>query len=252
MDSNGDAFIIKKNTGSYIRRKKNYQNIKWKIGTKEIKQVQNYKYLGIEIQKNLIWSLFKNRLKAKAEKAMSAAWGMGLRGGSLSVKAAEGVWKALVSPILEYGAEIWGDKKWKDGAQIQKKMGKRILQLKKTTADEVVLGELGWWPLKARRDMLRLRYWRKILNMTEERLPKITYEWQRESGNESSWVKYTEKILEELGMQELWEKQKVVESKYEWDKKIEKIIHQREEISWKTRMLNKPKSRTYIKHKVKL
>ena len=62
-------------------------------------------------------------------------------------------------------------------------MGKRILKVNEKTANGVVLGELGWWPLKARRDMIRLRYWRKLLIMSTERLPKLIYEWETEMDN---------------------------------------------------------------------
>ena len=58
------------------------------------------------------------------------------------------------------------------------------------TANEVVLGELGWWPMKARRDMIRLRYWRKLLKMSIERLPKVIYEWEREMDDVKVWIVY--------------------------------------------------------------
>ena len=61
-------------------RKKQHKNIDWKIGHTAIEQVESYKYLGLEMQQKLIWKLFKERLIRKANKSMSAAWGMGQRG----------------------------------------------------------------------------------------------------------------------------------------------------------------------------
>merc|ERR1712083_1079272 len=55
-----------------------------------------------------------------------------------------------------------------EAEKLQREMGKRILRLKVSTNNEVVLGELGWWKMKARRDMIRLRYWRKLVNMGKE------------------------------------------------------------------------------------
>jgi hypothetical protein len=104
----------------------------------------------------------------------------------LSVKAAEKVWKALVRPKVEYGAEIWGGGDWEEGEKLQRNMGKRILGLKESPTNEAVRGELGWWSLKARRDMMRLRFWRKILKMGQERLPKKVYEWELRLGVERS------------------------------------------------------------------
>ena len=83
---------------------------------------------------------------------------MGIRSGYLSVEAAVKTWKILVRPLVEYDSEIWGVETWREAETLQRNMGRRILGLKRSTNNEVVYGELGWWPLRARRDLLRLRY----------------------------------------------------------------------------------------------
>jgi hypothetical protein len=35
--------------------------------------------------------------------------------------------EVLVRPLLEYGAEIWGEKKWKEGEMLQMEMGRKVL-----------------------------------------------------------------------------------------------------------------------------
>jgi hypothetical protein len=42
-------------------------------------------------------------------------------------------------------------------------------------SDVVVRGELGWERQKARHDEMRLRYWAKIVNMSEDRTVKVIY-----------------------------------------------------------------------------
>ena len=51
-----------------------------------------------------------------------------------------------------------GDVKWEQAEQVQREMGKIILRCSSKMANEVVLGELGWWTLKGRRDFLTLNY----------------------------------------------------------------------------------------------
>ena len=222
----------------------------WEIGDGKIEQVENYKYLGIEIENKLIWKLFKERLITKAERNMRAAMGMGNRTKHLSVKAAVGLWKALVRPILEYAAEIWGEKDWKEAEILQRTMAKRILGMKQRTTNEAVLGELGWWPLKARRDMIRLRYWHKILSMKFNRLPRMIYDWEKENeDDDNSWAAYTKRLLANLDLNEYWLKQKITETTDEWSKLIHDKIQEREQKEWRQRAMLKPKLRTYTKYK---
>ena len=46
-------------------------------------------------------------------------------------------------PMLEYGAEIWGEKIWKQGEVLQMEMGRRVLGVSNLTTREVVQGDLG-------------------------------------------------------------------------------------------------------------
>ena len=223
----------------------------WKIGTNEIKQVESYKYLGIEIENKMKWKLFKKRLLDKSERNMRAAMGMGTRTKHLSVKAAVGIWKAVVRPVLEYAAEIWGDKDWKEAEILQRTMAKRILGMKERASNEAVLGDLGWWPLKARRDMIRLRYWHKLLSMDNTRLPRLVYEWELKNEDRNNcWAKYTKKLLLDLEIDYYWLKQEIDKNREQWNKLIHDKIQEREQKEWRQRALLKPKLRTYVKYKL--
>ena len=150
----------------------------------------------------------------KANRNMRAAMGMGSRTKHLSVKAAVGLWKALVLPILEYAAEIWGENEWKEAEILQRTMAKRILGMKERSANEVGLGDLGQWTLKTRRYMIRLIYWQNILNMKNKRLPELIYDWEKENKeNENSWIAYTKKLLMELNIEEYWDMQEINNNK---------------------------------------
>ena len=61
---------------------------------------------------------------------MRALCAMGGREG-ISAKAMVRGWDVLVRPLMEYGAEIWGEKKWKEGEDIQMEMGRKILGVSK-------------------------------------------------------------------------------------------------------------------------
>jgi len=123
-------------------------------------------------------------------------------------------------------------------------------------ANEVVLGELGWWTLKARRDLLRLKFWGKIVcSMPSSRLVKQVYAHSRaryEAGEKSRWCAYTHTLLTELGMEEIWQQGTLDCDEKAWDTQLREKIHMREAREWSERMKAKPKLRTYttLKHEL--
>ena len=58
-----------------------------------------------------------------------------------------------------YGTEIWGSGKCVEIERIQMEAGRRILGVGRKMANAVVRGELGWWTMRAQREMKKLRYW---------------------------------------------------------------------------------------------
>ena len=115
------------------------------------------------MRSGLCFKQYRDRIVAEARKRMMLVWAMGMRGGELAVKDCIRVWQALVRPVLEYGTIVWGDVKCEEAERVQREMGRMILRCGAKMANEVVLGELGWWTLKGRRDFLTLNYWGKIV-----------------------------------------------------------------------------------------
>ena len=124
------------------------------------------------------------------------------------LKAAVRAWEALVLPILEYACEIWGDGKWRQADEFQHDMGKRILGASKRSSNAAVRGELGWDRLEARRDLARLRFWGKIVLMSEDRLVKRVYRVRKaavyQGGDKKNWCYRTKVLLEQLGFGQVW------------------------------------------------
>lgn len=94
----------------------------------------------------------------KPKRSMLNACVMGMRCGVLSDLAAITVWNTLVRMIEEYTTEIWGTAKMLNAEKIQQTMGRRILGLRENPDNKIARGELGWWKLSTRRDLLRPRF----------------------------------------------------------------------------------------------
>src|SRR6185436_15448010 len=111
---------------------------------------------------------------------MSVVWSMGMYDGCLSVKACINLYQALIRSVLDYGSQIWGEDEWIEGERIQREMARRILRCNGKTTNEAVLGELGWWRLKTRREYCKLKYWLRLLMMNNNRLVKKVYQTSKE------------------------------------------------------------------------
>ena len=101
--------------------------------------------------------------------------------------------------------------------------------------------------MKARRDMARLVFWRKLVKMNISRIAKKIYIVSRSTI--TPWIQYTKTLLYELGMAKEWLTEDVCDTPDQWRMKIKLAIYQREEILWTHNMSKKPKLRTYIQLK---
>src|SRR5688500_13561326 len=89
------------------------RDLKMKLGHHTLKQVGQYKYLGIELTRTLRWHVYTKRILEKARRNMTHVW-------------------AICNEF----------------EKIQIEMGRKILRCKSTLTSEAVLGELGWEPMK--------------------------------------------------------------------------------------------------------
>ena len=105
------------------------------MGGTELGQVDSYKYLGLDFKANLSWSETKDRLARKAKARLAIVRKAIIEG--ISMEATEGLWAALIRPILEYGCELWGATNWPAAEQIQREVG-RLLGMNSKAADEAI------------------------------------------------------------------------------------------------------------------
>jgi hypothetical protein len=240
------------------------RDIQWRLGESRIKQVTQYKYLGIELTRTLRWTPYFKRVLAKAKRNMTQALAMGIRGGFMSVRLARIIWMSLVRSVIEYGNEIWGESEVVEFEKIQLQMGKRILRCGSRTSEEVVRGELGWERQRARADEMRLRYWGKIVRMDNDRVVKRIYresktrlekEESEAKYNEievtKTWCRYTKELMCELHLESEWRTEQIPDEG-EWNRLVRERIHDREQVKWRSKCLQKPKLRTYSKLKTTL
>ena len=177
---------------------------RYQLGPSELQRVRSYKYLGLILDENFSWKEHLEKICEKARKRTRALCGMGLREG-ISAKGVLRGWEVLVRPVMEYGAEIWGEKRWEKGEELQMETGRRTLGVSRMTTREVIQGELGLEKISSRRILLRLR-----LAMNKNRLVYKIYKQRREEfikgkmKDKNNWCYWTWKFLKDIHLEHVW------------------------------------------------
>jgi len=180
------------------RSKNSNCNRHWKFGEGFIEEVEVYKYLGIEFDRKFTFSDFKGRILDRARKNRGILGSLSSSKGSLSVRA------NIKSMGRKYGADVGI---WEDAELILRESGRRILKCSSKTSNAAVRGDLGWWKLSTRRHFLALKYWIRVLLMSDSRLVKRVYRQSKKEyifRNRGNWAKYIHKLVQKYAVEELW------------------------------------------------
>ena len=223
----------------------------------EVKETDRYKYLGLLVTTKHSRKEMKQNMVEKARKRLNCMWAVGANSHHLNASTLSTIWKVVVKPALEYGCEIWGEEKWEEAERVQRKMGRMILEVKQRTSSDVVLGELGWWKMKAERDFRRICYWYHLATMHSSRLPNRIYREGRKryqlkdregkTQAKSDWCLHTAVMMGRYGLSHYWENEQTLKeiSPQEWREIVRDAVGKIEEKEWKERMESSSKLKTY-------
>ena len=81
---------------------------------------------------------------------------------------------SMIEPILIYGSEVCGYENLKFIEQIHLKYCKRVLQVRNTTPNFMVLGELGRFLVEVKVKLRMISFWSRFIQ-SESKLSSILY-----------------------------------------------------------------------------
>jgi hypothetical protein len=114
--------------------------------------------------------------------------------------------------MLNYGCEVWGmNADLKIIERVHLFALKRFLNVSIRTPNVLVYGETGRYPLAVNIKLKCIKYWFRILNMTDDRLPKKAYKMLLPllEDKRHTWVSSIRYLLYRHGFNEVWENQGV-------------------------------------------
>ena len=122
------------------------------------------------------------------------------------------VFDCQILPILEYASDIWytGDSV-NDLEKIHLKFIKSTLGVRKQTPTPAIYGDTGRFPLIIRQHIKAVKYWCRILDLSQNHPVRNAYNMLLElDGTEfTNWCSRIRSVLELTGLDQAWETQHI-------------------------------------------
>jgi hypothetical protein len=169
--------------------------VKFTCREKELKEVSQYKYLGIQFTSKLDWGTHIEYALDKANKRTRSMSKL-LTNSRISSRAKFLVWKAYVRPLLDYGSEVWVATKLQAEKieSAQTRAGVQGLKLNSKTSTHAVRVLMGCSSLTNRHKRSSLNYFFKVQTMKKERL--VRHILKMPSGDYTKKTTWMEDVLE--------------------------------------------------------
>ena len=109
----------------------------------------------------------------------------------------------LVTPVLNYGSEVWGFCKANQVERVQSQFCKHLFGIKQSPQNNFIYGELGRIPYQIRRHFLILKYWLKVVVKRENKFVSLIYKMMlKDIDNDNrkvNWASLVKTLLCNLG-----------------------------------------------------
>jgi hypothetical protein len=185
---------------------------KWLYDGMKLEVVNEYKYLGVIFSTGLTFSYSLQDMSNRARKGvfgiLKFLWTLGENCPKLFFK----LFDCQIQPILTYGAEAWG--LIADHTVIERVhlfAIKRLLNVSAKTPSALVYGESGRYPLYIQSYTKCIKYWLKVTQMSDDRIPLKAYRmlYNLHCNNKNNWVSNVCFTLYRYGFGHVWENQGV-------------------------------------------
>ena len=174
----------------------------------QIEIVKSFKYLGIVFTAGGSFSETQNTLSGQAQKAIFKLNKYLYKFTFIPPKHKMELFDKLVTPIMNYGSEVWGFIQGTSLERAHLQFCKQLLGVKKSIQNDFVYGELGRTTLITKRYLIIVKYWFKILTSPDNKYINLVYrmmlndlELRQNIVNLASLVKH---LFLSLGFYEVW------------------------------------------------
>ena len=144
-------------------------NINFIYKNESIEIVNKFCYLGIVFTSGGSCFEAQKTLAGQAQKAVFTLNKYLFNFTSLTPSHVLELFDKLVSPILNFGSEVWGFSKASSVETVHLQFCKKLLGVKQSTQNNFIYGELGRIDYQSRRYLAIIKYWFKVICSEENR-----------------------------------------------------------------------------------
>ena len=217
-DKWGIEVNIDKTVSMVFKKGNRVENVELYYNNVRLKNVRKFTYLGVRLTSNGIFLQTQKALSEQARKAMFSLFSL-FDMVSLNVSEKLKMFDAMISPILNYGAEIWGFHKSVDIERLHLKFLKLKLHVKPQTMDYIVYGELGRVPMAIIRKIRILKYWTRIIQDKNSLMYKL-YSSKDCNGNYiNPWTINVQNLFNDIGFAYIFKNQAISQIEFSHVKK---------------------------------
>ena len=193
---------------------------KWYFRGKIIEVVPTFKYVGCLLSSSGSYSHCITDLIVSARRALFALKRYINSYSEILPNTQLQLFSSKVSPILNYGSEVWGLRRADPIETFHLAFLKSLLGVKASTPNCFVYGELGVYPLQIERKLRVIKYWLKIIrevNGNENYVQKVYRELvvlNEIYPTRVTWVSQVKSLLGQTGFGYVWLNQVVDDENY--------------------------------------
>ena len=226
------------------------QREKWFYNGTQLETVNQFCYVGVCFTNRLSLYKMAENMCDKAKRVLNHLFNSFGELKNIPFKTFFKVFDCKVSSIALYGSEIWGLKEMACIENLQTYACKRFLNATNGTCNDVILGDLGRYPMYIYTVKSCLSYWIRILKLPDTRYAKCCYKMLKhyDAIGYSNWVTDIRCLLYKNGFGYVWESQNVANKNqfiYVFINRLKDQFIQ----TWRSRVVSNIKLHYYIEYK---
>jgi hypothetical protein len=172
-------------------------NVIFKYGDKQLEYVEKYKYLGVIIDYCINYEVTASVLSNSASRALGNLFSKFKENKGMGYETFTKLYNSGVVPILDYSVAVWGFKNYKRAETVQNRAIRFYLGVHRFASNLAVNGDMGWLTCEIRQKIEMLRFWNRLVNVTEERLVKKVFNWDKQICK-NNWCTEIKSVCEEI------------------------------------------------------